>query len=76
VRFALDALFADVPPEQVDAARDFYESRVAGRGPGTLEELKEARAKRSAPRAVHPPAVEETIEAAQARVPVMIFTPV
>ena len=33
--FALDALFADVPAEQVDEARDFYRSRVAGRGPGT-----------------------------------------
>lgn len=76
MRFALDSLFADVPPEQVDEARDFYKSRAAGRGPGTLEELKEARARRSAPRAADPPAVEETIEGAEARVPVRIFTPV
>jgi len=76
VRFALDALFADVPAEQVDEARDFYKSRAAGRGPGTLEELKEARARRSAPRAADPPAVEESIEAAEVRVPVRIFTPV
>ncbi|HWM36722.1 MAG TPA: alpha/beta hydrolase fold domain-containing protein [Streptomyces sp.] len=76
MRFALDALFADVPAEQVDEARDFYKSRAAGRGPGTLEELKEARARRSAPRAADPPAVEESIEAAEVRVPVRIFTPV
>ncbi|WP_016910567.1 alpha/beta hydrolase [Streptomyces xiaopingdaonensis] len=75
MRFALDALFADVPAEQIDEAHDFYRSRTAGRGPGTLEELKRARAKRSAPAAADPPAVEETIEAAEARVPVRIFTP-
>jgi acetyl esterase len=76
VRFALDALFADVPAEQVEEAREFYKSRVAGRGPSTLEELKEARARSSVLNAVDPPATEETIEAAQARVPVRIFTPV
>ncbi|KUH39777.1 MULTISPECIES: alpha/beta hydrolase [Streptomyces] len=76
MRFALDALFAGVPAEQVDEARRFYASRVAGRGPGTLEELIEARARRTAPRAADPPAVEETVEAAEGRVPVRIFTPV
>ncbi|MHB9864173.1 alpha/beta hydrolase [Streptomyces sp. YIM S03343] len=75
MRFALDALFADVPAEQVDEARDFYKSRAAGRGPSTLEELKEARAKRPAPRASDPPAVEETIKTAEARIPIRIFTP-
>ncbi|WP_026328337.1 alpha/beta hydrolase [Streptomyces sulphureus] len=75
MRLALDALFADVPAEQVDEARAFYESRAAGRGPRTLEELKEARATRSAPTAADPPAIEETIGAAEARVPVRIFTP-
>lgn len=76
MRFALDALFADVPAEQVADARDFYRSRAAGRGPGSLEELKEARARRPVPRAADPPAVEETVGAAEARVPVRIFTPV
>ncbi|MFI6576098.1 alpha/beta hydrolase [Nocardiopsis sp. NPDC050513] len=76
MRFALDALFADVSAEQVDEARGFYESRTAGRGPGTLEELREARAKRPAPRAADPPAVEETVRAARRRVPVRVFTPV
>ncbi|OKJ95182.1 esterase [Streptomyces sp. CB03234] len=76
MRFALEALFADVPAEQVDEAREFYKRRAAGRGPSTLEELKEARARRSAPRATDPPAVEETIEVAELRVPVRIFTPV
>jgi acetyl esterase/lipase len=76
VRFALDALFADVPAEQIDEARDFYRSRTAGRGPGTPEELKEVRAKRSAPPAADPPPIEETIETAEGSVPVRIFTPV
>ncbi|MDQ1065045.1 alpha/beta hydrolase [Streptomyces canus] len=76
MRFALDALFADVPAEQVDEAREFYKSRAAGRGPSTLGELKEARATRPAPRVADPPAIEETIEAAEARVPVRIFTPI
>lgn len=76
MRFALDALFADMPAEQVDEARDFYKSRAAGRGPSTLEELKEARAKRSVPCPAVPPAIEEAIEAAEVRVPVRIFTPV
>ncbi|MET9777876.1 alpha/beta hydrolase fold domain-containing protein [Streptomyces sp. NPDC006367] len=75
MRFALDALLADVPEEQVAEARDFYRSRAAGRGPGTPEELEEARAKRPAPRAAVPPAVEETVEAAGTRVPVRILTP-
>jgi acetyl esterase len=75
VRFALDVLFADVPAEQVDEARAFYRSRSAGRGPSTLEELKEVRARRSAPPAFDPPPMEHTIEAAEARVPVRIFTP-
>ncbi|MEU3056064.1 alpha/beta hydrolase [Streptomyces griseus] len=75
MRFALEALFADVPAEQIAEARAFYRSRVAGRGPATFEELQEARAKKPAPRAVVPPAVEETVEAAGVRVPVRIFLP-
>lgn len=76
MRCALDVLFADVPAEQVDEARDFYASRAVGRGPSTPEELKEARARRAVPRAAGPPAVEETIEAAETRVPLRIFPPV
>ncbi|WP_329155640.1 alpha/beta hydrolase [Streptomyces anulatus] len=75
MRFALEALLADVPAEQVAEARAFYRSRVAGRGPASFEELKEARAKKPAPRATVPPAVEETVEAAGVRVPVRIFLP-
>ncbi|NEE20796.1 alpha/beta hydrolase fold domain-containing protein, partial [Streptomyces sp. SID7499] len=75
MRFALEALLADVPAEQVAEARAFYRSRVAGRGPASFEELKEARAKKPAPRAAVPPAVEETVEAAGVRVPVRIFLP-
>jgi acetyl esterase len=75
LRFALDVLFADVPDEQLDEARAFYASRVAGRGPGTLEELKDARARSSAPPVLDPSAIDETIEGAGARVPVRILTP-
>ncbi|MFE8913816.1 alpha/beta hydrolase [Streptomyces globisporus] len=75
MRFVLEALFEDVPAEQIAAARDFYRSRAAGRGPAGFEELKEARAKKAAPRAAVPPPVEETVEAAGVRVPVRIFLP-
>ncbi|ABG98870.1 possible esterase [Rhodococcus jostii RHA1] len=75
MRFALDDLLVDVPAEQVEEARGFYTSRAVGRGPRTPEELREVRAKRSAPSPADPPAVEERVEAAGARVPVRIFTP-
>ncbi|WP_408991333.1 alpha/beta hydrolase [Streptomyces sp. 1268] len=75
MRFALEALFVDVPDEQIAAARDFYRSRAAGRGPADFAELKEARAKKPAPRAVVPPPLEETVEAAGVRVPVRVFLP-
>ncbi|MFI0739400.1 alpha/beta hydrolase [Streptomyces sp. NPDC021100] len=75
MRFALEALFAEVPAEQVEEAREFYRTRPAGRGPGSWEELREVRAKRPAPRAAEPPAVEETAEAAGVRVPVRILMP-
>ncbi|PQP15062.1 alpha/beta hydrolase [Rhodococcus opacus] len=75
MRFALDYLLADVPAEQVDEARGFYTSRAAGRGPRTPEELREVRARRSAPSPADPPATEEMVEAAGAHVPVRISTP-
>ncbi|MFE2977614.1 alpha/beta hydrolase [Streptomyces sp. NPDC059258] len=75
MRFALETLFADVPAEQIAEARAFYRSRAAGRGPASFEELKEVRAKKPAPRAAVPPALEETIEAAGVRVPVRVFLP-
>ncbi|MEU6626804.1 alpha/beta hydrolase [Streptomyces parvus] len=75
MRFALEALFVDVPAEQIAAARDFYRSRAAGRGPADFAELKEARAKKPAPRVVVPPPLEETVEAAGVRVPVRVFLP-
>ncbi|MFH8883700.1 alpha/beta hydrolase fold domain-containing protein [Streptomyces californicus] len=75
MRFALEDLFADVPAEQVAEARAFYRTRVAGRGPASFEELEAVRARRSAPPAADPPAVEEVAEAAGARVPVRVFLP-
>ncbi|MGW0641408.1 alpha/beta hydrolase [Streptomyces badius] len=75
MRFALEALFVDVPAEQIAEAREFYRSRVAGRGPADFAELEEARTKKPAPRAVVPPPLEETVEAAGVRVPVRVFLP-
>ncbi|MEU3597303.1 alpha/beta hydrolase fold domain-containing protein [Streptomyces sp. NPDC006798] len=75
MRFALDALFADVPAAQIEEARAFYGARTAGRGPGTPEELRAARAKRPVPCAAVPPAVEETVETGDAPVPVRILMP-
>ncbi|MFD6060832.1 alpha/beta hydrolase [Rhodococcus wratislaviensis] len=75
MRFALDDLLADVPADQVDEARSFYNSRAAGRGPSSPEELRETRARRSAPSPADPPAIEKMVEAAGVRVPVRNFTP-
>jgi len=75
VRFALDALLADVPADQIDAARAFYLARPAARGPRTLEELMQARALVPVPPPADPPAIVETVEAVRRRVPVRIFTP-
>jgi acetyl esterase/lipase len=75
VRFALEALLADVPAEQIDEARRFYAARPAGRGPRTLEELWDVRAGMSAPPAATPPATVEVIDAARGRVPVRVFAP-
>ncbi|TQC43490.1 alpha/beta hydrolase [Rhodococcus sp. WS4] len=75
MRFALDGVVADVPAEQVDEARRFYTSRAAGRGPSTPEELRDMRARRSAPSPADPPAIEEMVEVAGVRVPVRIFLP-
>ena len=75
MRFTLDGLLADVPAEQVDEARRFYGSRAAGRGPSNAAELEAVRASRSATVPADPPALEELVEAAGARVPVRIFTP-
>ncbi|MFE3290204.1 alpha/beta hydrolase [Rhodococcus sp. NPDC059234] len=75
MRFALDDVVAEVPTEQVDEARRFYASRVAGRGPSSPEELREVRGRSSAPAPVDPPAIEEVVQAAGSCVPVRIFTP-
>ncbi|MEU3433505.1 alpha/beta hydrolase [Streptomyces sp. NPDC006863] len=75
MRFALEALSADVPAEQIAAARDFYRSRAPGRGPADFAELEEARAKKPAPRSVVPPPLEEMVEVAGLRVPVRISLP-
>ncbi|GAB3458282.1 alpha/beta hydrolase [Streptomonospora sediminis] len=75
MRFALEILVADVPAEQVDEARGFYTSRAAGHGPRTLEELQQARAESPAPGSAEPPATEEVIDAAGARVAVRICAP-
>jgi hypothetical protein len=75
VRFGLDGLLAEVPAAQIDESRTVYSSRPAGRGPGTLGQLHDVRARKAAPAPVDPPAVEEIVEAEGARVAVRIFTP-
>ncbi|MEU5160772.1 alpha/beta hydrolase [Streptomyces sp. NPDC020875] len=76
MRLALDALLAEVPAEQIDEVRAFYGARAPGRAPGSPEELEEARAGLPVPPRVDPPAVEETVGAGEAGVPVRIFLPV
>jgi acetyl esterase len=75
VRFALDGLLAEVPAAQIDEARASYTARPVGRGPSTLEQLHDLRARRAAPTPVDPPAIEEIAEAEGARVAVRIFCP-
>jgi acetyl esterase len=75
VRLALDALLADVPEAQVDEARAFYASRASGRGPSTLEELRDIRTKRGDAALAEPPAIEVVVESAAGPVPVRILAP-
>lgn len=75
MRFGLDSLLTEVPAAQIDESRTFYSSRPAGRGPGTLGQLHDVRARRAAPAPVDPPAVAEIVEAEGARVAVRIFSP-
>lgn len=75
MRIALDNLLVEVPAAHVEEARAFYRSRAAGRGPGSLGELHEVRARRATPAPVDPPAVEEIVEADGAGVAVRIFAP-
>ncbi|MFF0816763.1 alpha/beta hydrolase [Rhodococcus sp. NPDC003318] len=75
MRFALDAVLTDVPAEQIDEARRFYDVRPAGRGPNTPEELTRVRESRAASAPADPPAIAETVDAAGTSVPVRIFTP-
>ncbi|WP_137722956.1 alpha/beta hydrolase [Prescottella subtropica] len=75
MRFTLESLMVDVPSEQITEAQEFYRARAAGRGPGTFEDLVEARAATPAPTPAEPPTVEETVELAETRVPVRIFLP-
>ena len=60
----------------VEESRAFYANRVAGRGPGSWEELRAARAGASAPAPSHPPAVEELVDIGGRSVPLRIHTPI
>ncbi|MEZ5153155.1 alpha/beta hydrolase [Rhodococcus zopfii] len=75
MRFTLNTLIADVPAGQIEHAQAFYRSRTAGRGPANPDELRQARAARSAPPAADPPALELVAGAAGRFVPVRVFTP-
>ena len=59
----------------VAQSRAFYARRVAGRGPGSPEELRVARAATSAPAPSEPPAVVEVLRAGGRDVPVRIHAP-
>ncbi|WP_305093126.1 alpha/beta hydrolase [Prescottella sp. R16] len=75
MRFTLDSLVVDVPAGQVEEAQSFYRARRTGRGPASFEELQQVRAKTPPPSPAEPPALEETVEFAGARVPVRICLP-
>lgn len=59
----------------VDASRGFYESRVAGRGPSSLGELRAVRAAVTPPAPSQPPAVEEVVGAGGRAVPLRMHLP-
>jgi acetyl esterase len=59
----------------VEESRAFYADRVAGRGPGSLEELHVVRAAIPAPPVSDPPPVEELVDAGGHRVPLRIHAP-
>lgn len=75
MRFRWDDLQVDVPAAQVEEARAFYAARPVRRGPGTLDQVHEVRARTPAPVPVDPPAVAEVVEADGARVAVRILVP-
>jgi acetyl esterase len=59
----------------VEESSAFYANRVAGRGPGSWEELRAVRAGLAAPAPSRPPAIEEVVCAGGRRVPLRIHTP-
>lgn len=75
MRFALDGLLAEVPAAHIHESRACYSARPAGRGPSSLEQLRDVRARRAAPAPVDPPAVEEVVEAEGACAAVRISSP-
>ncbi|WP_207837290.1 alpha/beta hydrolase [Williamsia soli] len=74
MQFGSTDLLRTVPAEHIDEAVAFYAARPSGRGPGNLDELREARAQRVV-HATDSAVVEETVEAAGRQVPVRIITP-
>jgi acetyl esterase/lipase len=76
VRLGLDKLIDSHLAPYVDESRAFRAERAGARGPRTLNELQEARARRSAEVASDPPAVQAVIKTGGSSVPIRIFTPV
>ena len=62
-------------PPLVPASRAFYARRVAGRGPGSVEELRAVRAAAAAPEPSDPPAVVELLHAGGRTVPARLHVP-
>ncbi|MEV0358063.1 alpha/beta hydrolase [Nocardia sp. NPDC050697] len=75
MRFALDALIDPRLHLLTAESSVFYAGRTPGRGPGTPDELRAARAA-AAPVPADPPAVEETVTAGGRTVTLRILLPV
>ncbi|ORM36660.1 alpha/beta hydrolase [Williamsia sp. 1135] len=75
MQFGSTNLLRTVPTEHIDEAVAFYAARPSGRGPGNLDELREARARRVV-HATDAAVVEEIVEADGRQVPVRIIRPI
>ncbi len=75
MQFGLDHLIDPRLREFVEESRAFYAQRVAGRGPGSHEELDAIRATAIAPSPTDPPAAVEVACAGGRSVPVRLHTP-
>lgn len=76
MRLELTQLIESRLPPLVESSRGFYANRVAGRGPGSWEELCAVRAAAATPAVSQPPPVEEVVDAGGRQVLLRIHAPV